>query len=69
MNEGHVPAIIRMQQAWANEPKPHALRPTWESSTREPVYGLLDMDTWPWWERILFRLSGGCPRWHPPFMA
>ena len=69
MDEMHVPLIIRMQQAWASQPKPLGPRPTWESSTTEPVYGLLDLDAWPWWQRILFSLSGGSPRWLPPFLA
>ena len=69
MEEMHVPLIIRMQQAWASQPKPLGPRPTWESSTTEPAHGLLDLDAWRWWQRTLFRLSGGNLRWHPPFLA
>jgi len=69
MEEMNVPLIIRMQQAWAIQPKPLGPRPTWESSITESAYGLLDLDAWRWWRRTLFRLSGGNLRWLPPFLA
>ena len=57
MPEQHIPTIIRLQEEWAKQ-RILGPPPVWDGDQDNILtYGVFG-GPWPWWKRILYRLTG-----------